>query len=127
MNEQQITTQVDAIVRRAVQAPPIYLTKHVQVAVDSTFYNIKNPIEHLNLGAVQLAGLNGWQVVGVIPKTVASSHNHGLNHFTASGGNVIAVYVVLQLTLTADNAELLRPQIADYVRNSLQTSLTMEK
>lgn len=124
MNEQQLNAHVDAIVRRAKQAPPIFLTRHVQVGVDSAMYNLNNPIDHLDLSQIQLAGLNGWQVVGTIPKTVSASYNHGLNHFTASGGNVIAVYVVLQLTLNSDNADLLRGEISEYVRKHLQTSLT---
>ncbi|MFN5367844.1 MAG: hypothetical protein ACK5C8_04760 [Roseiflexaceae bacterium] len=124
MNEQQLNMQVDAIIRRAKQASPIYLTRHVQVGVDSAMYQLKNPITGLDLSQVQLAGLNGWQVVGMIHKTASASYNHGLNHFTASGGNVIAAYVVLQLTLTGDNAELLRGEISEYVRTHLQTSLT---
>lgn len=124
MNDQQLNTHVDAIIRRAKQAPPIYLTRHVQVGVDSAMYQLKNPIQGLDLSQVQLAGLNGWQVVGMIHKTASASYNHGLNHFTASGGNVIAAYVVLQLTLTGDNADLLRSEIVEYVRNHLQTALT---
>lgn len=124
MNEQQLNAHVDAIIRRAKQAPPIYLTRHVQVGVDSSIYNINNPTNQLNLSQIQLAGLNGWQVVATIPKTASESYNHGLNHFTASGGNVIAAYVVLQLTLTGDNADVLRGEISEYVRNHLQVSLT---
>ena len=124
MNEQQLNAQVDAIIRRAKQAPPIYLTRHVQVGVDSAMYNLNNPTNQLDLSQIQLAGLNGWQVVATIPKTASASYNHGLNHFTASGGNVIAAYVVLQLTLTGDNADVLRGEISEYVRNHLQTSLT---
>lgn len=124
MNDQQLNMHVDAIIRRAKQASPIYLTRHVQVGVDSAMYQLKNPIQGLDLSQVQLAGLNGWQVVGMIHKTISASHNHGLNHFTASGGNVIAVYVVLQLTITAENADVLRSEIQEYVRTHLQTSLT---
>ena len=124
MNEQQLNAHVDAIIRRAKQAPPIYLTRHVQVGVDSAMYNLNNPIDHLDLSQTQLGGLDGWQVVGTIYKQVSASYNHGLSHLTASGGNVIAVYVVLQLTLTGENADLLRGEISEYVRKNLQTSLT---
>ena len=41
MNEQQLNMQVDAIIRRAKQASPIYLTRHVQVGVDSAMYQLK--------------------------------------------------------------------------------------
>jgi hypothetical protein len=123
MTDPRIQRQVEAIIQRANQSPPIFLYKTIQVGVDSIFAGVKNTITDFTIGPVQLAGLNGWQVVGVVPQTVAVTSNQGFNNFVSNGGNVLAVYLLMQLTLTKENAALLRPEIEDYVKRDLQAKL----
>ncbi|NBU62939.1 MAG: hypothetical protein EBS29_00275 [Chloroflexia bacterium] len=124
MTDPRIARQVDAIIQRANQAPPIFLYKTIQVGVDSVLAGVQNTFTSFALGATQVAGLNGWQVVGVVPKTLAITANQGFNHFVSNGGNVIAVYLLMQLTLTKENASLLRHEIEDYVKSDLQAKLS---
>jgi hypothetical protein len=123
MTDSHIQRQVEAIIQRANQSPPIFLYKTIQVGVDSIFAGVKNTFTNFAIGPVQLAGLNGWQVVGVVPQTVAVTSNQGFNNFVSNGGNVLAVYLLMQLTLTKENAALLRPEIEDYVKSDLQAKL----
>jgi hypothetical protein len=123
MTDSHIQRQVEAIIQRANQAPPIFLYKTIQVGVDSVLAGIQNTFTSLTIGTTQLAGLNGWQVVGVVPKTLAVTSNQGFNNFVSNGGNVIAVYLLMQLTLTKENASLLRREIEDYVKSDLQAKL----
>jgi hypothetical protein len=123
MTDPRIQRQVEAIIQRANQAPPIFLYKTMQVGVDSVLAGVQNTFTNFALGPTQLAGLNGWQVVGVVPKTIAVTSNQGFNNFVSNGGNVIAVYLLMQLTLTKENAILLRREIEDYVKSDLQTKL----
>jgi len=123
MTDSRIQRQVEAIIQRANQAPPIFLYKTIQVGVDSVLAGIQNTFTSLTIGSTQLAGLNGWQVVGVVPKTLAVTSNQGFNNFVSNGGNVIAVYLLMQLTLTKENASLLRGEIEDYVKSDLQAKI----
>ena len=123
MTDSRIQRQVEAIIQRANQSPPIFLYKTIQVGVDSIFAGVKNTFTDFMIGPVQLAGLNGWQVVGVVPQTAAVIANQGFNNFVSNGGNVIAVYVLMQLSLTQANAALLRLEIEDYVKSDLQAKL----
>ena len=123
MTDSRIQRQVEAIIQRANQAPPIFLYKTIQVGVDSVLAGVQNTFTSLTIGSTQLAGLNGWQVVGVVPKTLAITSNQGFNNFVSNGGNVIAVYLLMQLTLTTENASLLRREIEDYVKSDLQAKI----
>lgn len=123
MTDPRIQRQVEAIIQRANQSPPIFLYKTIQVGVDSIFAGVKNAFTNFAIGPVQSAGLNGWQVVGVVPQTIAVTSNQGFNNFVSNGGNVIAVYLLMQLALTKENAALLHREIEDYVKRDLQTKL----
>jgi hypothetical protein len=123
MTDSRIQRQVEAIIQRANQAPPIFLYKTIQVGVDSVLAGVQNTFTKFAINPVQLAGLNGWQVVGVVPQTLAITSNQGFNNFVSNGGNVIAVYLLMQLTLTKENASLLRGEIEDYVKSDLQAKI----
>ncbi len=123
MTDPRIQRQVEAIIQSANQAPPIFLYKTIQVGVDSVLAGVQNTFTKFAINPVQLAGLNGWQVVGVVPQTLAITSNQGFNSFVSNGGNVIAVYLLMQLTLTKENATLLRGEIEDYVKSDLQAKL----
>ena len=123
MTDSHIQRQVEAIIQRSNQAPPIFLYKTIQVGVDSVLAGVQNAFTKFAINPIQLAGLNGWQVVGVVPQTLAITSNQGFNSFVSTGGNVIAVYLLMQLTLTKENASLLRGEIEDYVKSDLQAKL----
>jgi len=123
MTDPRIQRQVEAIIQRANQAPPIFLYKTIQVGVDSVLAGVQNAFTKFAINPIQLAGLNGWQVVGVVPQTLAITSNQGFNSFVSNGGNVIAVYLLMQLTLTKENASLLRGEIEDYVKSDLQAKI----
>jgi hypothetical protein len=123
MSEAQLQQQVEKIMMRANQSPPIYLHRTIQLGVDSKMTGLDG-IKDFNIGPVQIAGLNGWRITGVVPKTLGTVKNYGLNDFAGMGGNVIAVYVMMELEINERNASLLRAEIYNFLKNELMMKLT---
>ncbi len=123
MNETQLQQQVEKIILRATQSPPIYLHRSIEVDVNSRMTGIDLP-KIFNIGQIQIAGLNGWRVTGVVPKTLSTVANYGLNDFAGMGGSVIAVYVIMELEINERNASLLRNEIYTFLKKELMTGLT---
>ena len=123
MSEALLQQHVEKIMMRANQSPPIYLHRTIQVGVDSRMTGIDG-IKDFNIGQVQIAGLNGWRITGVVPKTLGTVSNYGLNDFAGMGGNVIAVYVMMELEINERNASLLRNEIYSFVKKELMAQLT---
>ncbi len=123
MNEAQLQQQVEKIILRATQSPPIYLHRSIAIDVDSRMTGI-DLSKIFNIGQVQIAGLNGWRVTGVVPKTLSTVANYGLNDFAGMGGSVIAVHVLMELEINERNASLLRGEIYNFLKKELMTGLT---
>lgn len=123
MSEALLQQHVEKIMMRANQSPPIYLYRTIQVGVDSRMTGIDG-IKDFNIGQVQIAGLNGWRITGVVPKTLGTVSNYGLNDFAGMGGNVIAVYVMMELEINDRNSSLLRNEIYSFVKKELMAQLT---
>jgi len=123
MSETQLQQQVEKIILRATQSPPIYLHRTIQVGVDSRMTGVEM-IQDFNIGQVQIAGLNGWRITGIVPKTIGTVVNYGLNDFAGMGGNVLAVYVLMELEINAQNASLMRAEIYNFLKKELMTGLT---
>lgn len=123
MSEVQLQQQVEKIILRANQSPPIYLYRTIQLGVDSRMTGLDS-IKDFTIGPVQIAGLNGWRITGVVPKTLGTVKNYGLNDFAGMGGNVIAVYVMMELEINERNAAQLRGEIYNFLKKELMTPLT---
>jgi hypothetical protein len=123
MNEAQLQQQVEKIILRATQSPPIYLHRSIAIDVDSRMTGI-DLAKIFHIGQVQIAGLNGWRVTGVVPKTLSTVANYGLNDFAGMGGSVIAVHVLMELEINERNASLLRGEIYNFLKKELMTGLT---
>lgn len=123
MNAAQLQQQVEKIILRATQSPPIYLHRTIQVGVDSRMTGV-DFVQEFNIGKVQIAGLNGWRITGIVPKTIGTVANYGLNDFAGMGGNVISVYVMMELEINERNASLLRDEIYSFLKKELMTGLT---
>jgi len=89
----------------------LYLYSSVYLGVDSTFHD-QGELADFDLAELQAKGLDGWQVIGVIPRThgialtnTSSGSTWGESWGAGIGGNVIGVYVLLAKAVSAfDNS-----------------------
>jgi hypothetical protein len=96
---------------------PRYLVQQVYRPVDSVIED-----DHLAsqfvLGEVELLGAYGWQIVGIIPRTVGTAlknisfgSTNGTTWGAGMGGNIAGVYVLMQLAVTKSNYDAVLPSI----------------
>lgn len=103
--------------------PPL-LFKWVEVSVPT---EITDSVQgNFDFAELQAAGLNGWQIHAVIPKTKGVGlKNENLNNFFNAwgggiGGNVVGAFVLLSKTL--ENLDDADGQFAVELAESLQAS-----
>lgn len=71
---------------------------------------------------VRLAGLEGWKVVGVVPHTagLVLANKDGFHSIWAggSGGNVVGVYVLMELEINANNVSRLEKEVLEFLEET---------
>ena len=115
-----IDQQVAAFTGRLSNDAPIYLFQRIYCRVDSRI-NDEDLATGFHLGDVEQLGADGWQIVGIVPRTIgisltniSSGSIHGTTWGAGMGGNVAGVYVLLQLNVTLANVNQLIPTIKNY-------------
>ncbi len=100
----------------------LYLHKTEYVNVDSTLGEVDINVGPYDDTSVRIAGLEGWRVVGVVPKTFGTAliNNEGFNKVWGGGvgGAVIGAYILLELEVTSKNYLRLEGDIAEYLENA---------
>ncbi len=101
-----------------------YLHKTEYINVDSELTG-----GSFNFGAyddanVRLSGLEGWRVVGLVPRTFGTllQNTSGMNSVWAggTGGNISGAYVLMELELTPGNVEKLTSEIEEYLQETVR-------
>ena len=99
----------------AAQGQTIYLTRTLYIQVDSIVTG--DEIGSWEPEVLTDLGLEGWAVVGIIPRTFGSGLTNksygstmGETWGGGMGGNVMGVYVVMQMAVPAQRAAAIRPQ-----------------
>lgn len=100
----------------------LYLHKTEFVPVDSYLGDVDFTPNIYDDTAVRIAGLEGWRVVGVAPKTFGTAliNNEGFNKVWAGGlgGAVVGVYVLLELEVSSRNYSRLESDISEYLESA---------
>lgn len=106
----------------SVLAPhkPLFLYQRVFRPVDSSVdKSLLAP--SFTLDSVEELGMQGWQLVGIVPRTVGIALTNvsigsisGNTWGAGMGGNIDGVYMVMQLTVTVENIDSLRSTIGEY-------------
>jgi hypothetical protein len=88
--------------------PNLYRWLYVQI--DSVID--KDSLGEFDITDLQIAGLDGWDIVGVLPKTfgerLTNLSTHGNTWGAASGGHVLGVYLILSKEVKDLNDPLTR-------------------
>lgn len=100
-----------------------YLHKTNYINVDSEITGGSFSFGKYDDSSVRLSGLEGWKVVGVVPRTFGTilENNVGMNSVWAGGvgGNVSGAYVLMELELTAANVDILADEIEEYLQETV--------
>ena len=98
----------------------MYLFQRIYCPVDSLVNN-EDLANDFRLEAVEQLGADGWQIVGIVPRTIgvglkntSYGNTSGTTWGAGMGGNVAGVYVLLQLNVTLANVNQLMPTIKVY-------------
>lgn len=114
---QRINTDVKAGFR-------CYLHKTEYINVDSELTGGTFEFGEYDDSNVRLSGLEGWKVVGLVPRTFGTllQNSVGMNSAWAggTGGNVSGAYVLMELELTQSNVEKLKVEIAEYLQETVR-------
>jgi len=100
----------------------LYLHKTEFVPVDSFLGDVDFTPNVYDDTSIRIAGLEGWRVVGVVPKTFGTAliNNEGFNKVWGGGlgGAVVGVYVLLELEVSSKNYSRLEGDISEYLESA---------
>ena len=101
-----------------------YLHKTEYINVDSEITGGSFEFGEYDDSNVRLSGLEGWKVVGLVPRTFGTllQNTTGMNTVWAGGlgGIVSGAYVLMELELTPTNVETLNLEIEEYLQETVR-------
>jgi hypothetical protein len=119
-----ITEEHARIIKDVKAGFKCYLHKSDYISVDSEIAGAEFNFANYDDSSVRLSGLEGWKVVGIVPRTFGTllKNQDGFNSVWAggTGGNVSGVYVLMELELTPSNVEKLSSEILEYLQETVQ-------
>lgn len=103
---------------------PVWLYKSTYIHVDAQMDGLNDPMG-IDMRALNEAGLSGWEVVAVVPRTFSGSQSYFANstmtmrdlggqrteHRVGLSGNVIGAYLLQRLQVTAQSLVLMGDEI----------------
>lgn len=112
----------------------IFLYDSIYIPVDS-IVNQETLLKEFSLDVLRKVGLQGWEVVGIIPRTLGVSLTNSLIGPTPGsspeswgaglGGNVMGVHIILQMEASQRNIS--DDFLLDYVRRNMDSFLTPDE
>jgi hypothetical protein len=101
-----------------------YLHKTEYINVDSEITGGSFEFGEYDDSNVRLSGLEGWKVVGLVPRTFGTllQNTSGMNSVWAGGigGIISGAYVLMELELTPSNVGTLESEIAEYLQETVR-------
>ena len=101
-----------------------YLHKTEYINIDSELTGGTFNFGEYDDSSVRLSGLEGWKVVGLVPRTfgILLQNTSGMSSAWAggTGGNVSGAYVLMELELTPSNVATLESEIKEYLQETVQ-------
>jgi hypothetical protein len=116
-----------SIKKQLVAGKQVTLYDSIYLDVDSRV--VDNDIcKHFHLGLLHKLGIEGWEVIGVIPRTIGialtntttGTNSCGTTWGAGVGGNVVGVYVLIKFTATSTNCS--DKMLLDHVRQHVLTT-----
>lgn len=99
----------------------LYMTRFMSIDSEIDGLNVDFPI--LDDSAIREAGLSGWRVRGIVPRTYGAAllNNEGMNKSWGAGvgGAVVGGYVLMELEVTSNNIEKLDEEILEFLEETV--------
>ena len=100
-----------------------FLHKTEFIPVDSEITGATFDFGKYDDSSVRLSGLEGWKVVGIIPRTFGTLLQNKVDFNSVwaggTGGNVSGAYVLMELELSPTNVEKLSSEIEEYLQETV--------
>jgi hypothetical protein len=125
-----VNAQNDAALSIIINGGSVNIFESIYIEVDSTV-NSNNFVDEFNIGSIKKFGLNGWDFVSAIPRTVGVGLSNSTGPGNSSwgggmGGNVAGVHVIFRKSIDQRSINttslLLKNHIQDNIFNLLNES-----
>lgn len=120
----RITEEFSRIVTDVKAGFRCYLHKTEYINVDSEITGGSFEFGEYDDANVRLSGLEGWKVVGLVPRTFGTllQNTSGMSSMWAGGigGIVSGAYVLMELELTPSNVSTLESEIEEYLQDTVR-------
>lgn len=120
--ESALESELQRVQSELTAGRTLYLYRSFYVSIDSSvdFGGKQHELNPYSDAAVLQAGLYGWKVVGVMPRTSGNAlqNYEGFSKAWAGGigGNMVGSYVLMELPVTKDNFEYTKPYIIENIK-----------
>jgi hypothetical protein len=119
-----IVEEHNRIIRDVKAGFKCYLHKTEYINVDSEITGGSFEFGKYDDSNVRLSGLEGWKVVGLVPRTFGTllQNTTGMSSVWAGGvgGIVSGAYVLMELELTPSNVGTLSSEIEEYLQETVR-------
>lgn len=101
---QQLRSQVYSVLQKVDSGQEAYLYDSVYIPVDSII-DKEQLVPSFDITILKKMGLNGWDIVSVVPRT------------TGMGGNVMGVHVIIKKLINPKMKDSSRQEITSYIES----------
>lgn len=119
-----IKNEIDRVSKEVNLGKKLFLYRSFYMSVDSEMdaANEKRKLSPYDDSRVKEAGLFGWRIVGVVPRTSGSAlqNYEGFGKAWAGGigGNIIGSYIMMEYELNRENLESSKDLLIDTIKES---------
>jgi hypothetical protein len=103
---------------------PCFLYMTHFMSIDSEIDGLNVDFPTLDDSAIRVAGLSGWRVRGVVPRTYGAAllNSVGMNKEWGAGvgGAVVGGYVLMELEVTAQNIHKIDDEIMEFLGETVE-------
>lgn len=126
-----LVTKLEEIRTRTQNGEKIFLYDNIYVPVDS-IVNKQTLNDEFSISIICRAGLQGWEVIGIVPRTIgvgltnsSIGSTFGETWGAGLGGNVMGVHVMLKKELSSQNTT--DDFLLEYIGHNIDAFLTSDE
>jgi len=116
-----ITNRIDALCIQVAAGQRLFIYETLYLPVDSVVLE-ENVAQGFDLGTLRELGLVGWEVIGVVPRTIGIALENKttdllgpISYGGGVGGNVLGVYLLLRKEMTYATIENSSDELASFI------------
>ena len=119
-----ISSKIQALKQRIESGEKTFLYDNIYLPVDSKVVN-ETIAEEFSLGSLRILGLDGWDIIAVIPKTLGVAlinesygSSSGSTWGAGLGGNVVGVHIIIRKEFSL-HSNVSDDFLLDYIERNL--------